>query len=85
MEDIFLLPKAKAPVIFKVKTASALEFHILFFAFRRNCPADFTLCNFFLFAAQLLYNGTFGFLLDLLRSGFFDLRFHQRGLNFLNG
>ena len=33
MEDIFLLPKAKAPVIFKVKTASALEFHILFFAF----------------------------------------------------
>ncbi len=25
MEDIFLLPKAKAPVIFKVKTASALE------------------------------------------------------------
>ena len=30
MEDIFLLPKAKAPVIFKVKTASALEFHIQF-------------------------------------------------------
>ena len=27
MEDVFLLPKAKAPVIFKVKTASALEFH----------------------------------------------------------
>ena len=61
MEDIFLLPKAKAPVIFKVKTASALEFHILFFAFRRKCPADFTLCHFFLFSAQLLYNGTFGF------------------------
>ena len=70
MEDIFLLPKAKAPVIFKVKTASALEFHILFFAFCLIRPADFTLCNFFLFAAQLLYNGTFGFLLDLLRSGF---------------
>lgn len=33
MEDIFLLPKAKAPVIFKVKTASALEFHILFLLF----------------------------------------------------
>ena len=46
-------------VIFKIKTASALEFHILSFAFRRNCPADFTLCNFFLFAAQRLYNGTF--------------------------
>ena len=30
MEDIFLLPKAKAPVIFKTKTASALEFHIQF-------------------------------------------------------
>jgi len=28
MEDIFLLSKAKAPVIFKAKTASALEFHI---------------------------------------------------------
>jgi len=28
MEDIFLLPKAKAPVIFKVKTASALELGI---------------------------------------------------------
>jgi len=85
MEDIFLLPKAKAPVIFKMKTASALEFLILLFVFRRNCSADFTLCNFFLFAAQLLYNGTFGFLLDLLRSGFFDLRLHQRGLDFLNG
>lgn len=70
MEDIFLLPKAKAPVIFKVKTASALEFHILFFAFCLIRPADFTLCNFFLFAAQLLYNRIFGFLLDLLRSGF---------------
>ena len=85
MEDIFLLPKAKAPVIFKVKTASALEFHILFFAFCLIRPADFTLCYFFLFAAQLLYNGTFGFLLDLLRSSFFDLRLHQRGLDFLNG
>ena len=42
MEDIFLLPKAKAPVIFKVKTASALEFHILFFAFCLIRPADFT-------------------------------------------
>ena len=30
MEDNFLLPKAKAPVIFKTKTASALEFHIQF-------------------------------------------------------
>lgn len=48
MEDIFLLPKAKAPVIFKVKTASALEFHILFFAFCLIRPADFTLCYFFL-------------------------------------
>ena len=85
MEDIFLLPKAKAPVIFKVKTASALEFHILFFAFCRICPVGFTLRNFFLFAALLIYNGTFSFLLDLLRSGFFDLRFHQRGLDFLNG
>ena len=85
MEDIFLLPKAKAPVIFKTKIASALKFHILFFAFRRNCPADFTLCHFLLLAAQLLYNGTFGFLLDLLRSGFFDLRLHQRGLDSLNG
>ena len=85
MEDIFLPPKAKAPVIFKVKTASALEFHILFYAFRLIYPADFTLCNFFLFAAQLLYNRTFGFLLDLLRSVFFHLRFHQRGLDFLNG
>ena len=85
MEDIFLLSKTKAPVIFKVKTANALEFHILFYAFRLIYPADFTLCNFFLFAAQLLYNGTFSFLLDLLRSGFFDLRFHQRGLDFLNG
>ena len=84
MEDIFLFLKARAPVIFKIKTASALEFHILSFAFRRNCPADFTLCNFFLFAAQLLYNRTFGFLLDLLRSSFFDLRFHQRSLDFLN-
>ena len=85
MEDIFLLPKAKAPVIFKVKTASALEFHILFYAFRLIYPADFTLSNFFLFAAQLLYNRTFGLLLDLLRSSFFDLRLHQRGLDFLNG
>jgi len=30
MEDFFLPPKAKAPVIFKTKTASVLEFHILF-------------------------------------------------------
>jgi len=30
MEDIFLLPKAKAPVIFKTKTVSVLEFHIQF-------------------------------------------------------
>lgn len=30
MEDVFLLPKAKAPIIFKVKTASVLEFHIQF-------------------------------------------------------
>jgi len=30
MEDFFLPLKAKAPIIFKVKTASALEFHIQF-------------------------------------------------------
>jgi hypothetical protein len=30
MEDIFLLSKEKAPVIFKAKTASVSEFHIQF-------------------------------------------------------
>ena len=30
MEDNFLLPKAKEPVIFKAKTASAIKFHIQF-------------------------------------------------------
>lgn len=78
MEDIFLLPKAKAPVIFKTKIASALKFHILFFAFRRNCPADFTLCHFLLLAAQLLYNGTLAFFLicsvpAFLTSGFISV------------
>ena len=38
MEDVFLLPTAKVPVIFKMKTAGALEFHILFFVFHRICP-----------------------------------------------
>lgn len=49
MEEIFdHLLKAKAPDIFKMKTASALKFHILFFAFRRIFPLNFTLRNFFL-------------------------------------
>jgi hypothetical protein len=30
MEDVFLLPKVKAPVIFKTKIASALKFNIQF-------------------------------------------------------
>lgn len=40
MEDIFLLPKAKAPVIFKTKTASALEFHIQFLGKKQETFSD---------------------------------------------
>ena len=36
MEDFFLPLKAKAPIIFKVKTASALEFHIQFRLMKYN-------------------------------------------------
>jgi hypothetical protein len=41
MEDFFLPPKAKAPGIFKAKTASALKFHIQFWMqkSRRSFPA----------------------------------------------
>ena len=45
MEDIFLLPKAKAPVIFKVKTASALECLIQFGDKKAEAFSDFLLSN----------------------------------------
>lgn len=46
--------KPKAPVIFKVKTANTLEFHILFFVFHRICPDDFTLRYFFFIDTKIL-------------------------------
>ena len=36
MKDIFAPPKAKAPVIFKVKIASTLAFHIQFWVQKRG-------------------------------------------------
>jgi len=44
MEDFFLPPKAKAPVIFKAKIASVLEFHIQFWVQKSRRPfSDFLL------------------------------------------